>query len=84
MNAYGAVLAKPSELGVVRDQRSLPYSKKDSIKHRSFIALKETTDVALKEQLKVGYISLAPLSADSQSKSFALFNRGTAPSRRKR
>jgi hypothetical protein len=71
VEGYGAVLAKPSDLGVVRDVGSLPYSKNE-IKTTLRIALKLTTDADLIEQLKVGYISLANFQSLSKEEVRAL------------
>lgn len=55
---YGAVLAEPSGLGVVRDLSSLPHPKSD-IKAALKIALGTTKDATMHEHLKVAYVSLA-------------------------
>jgi hypothetical protein len=58
VNAYGAVLAEPTALGIVRDARSLPRPK-ETIKDALKFALKMTTDAAMREHLKSAYVSLA-------------------------
>lgn len=58
VNAYGMTLAEPTALGLIRDARSLPYSKEE-IKHALKIALQLTSDPAMREQLRMGYVSLA-------------------------
>jgi len=54
VTAYGAALAEPTALGIVRDVRSLPRSKED-IKTALKTALEVTADVAMRESLKAGY-----------------------------
>ncbi len=58
LNAYGAVLAEPTALGVLRDIRSLPYPKVE-IKHALVVALSVTTDPGVREHLKASYVMLA-------------------------
>jgi NADPH-dependent ferric siderophore reductase len=82
VTAYGAVLAEPSALGSVRDLRSLPYSKED-IKTALMIALKVTVDAAIREHLKVGYISLADFQmlSDSEVRSLQLWDNALSSSK---
>jgi hypothetical protein len=64
VTAYGAALAEPTALGIVRDISSLPYSKND-IKAALKFALGVTADAAMRDSLKTAYVTLAdfqPLS----------------------
>ena len=58
VTAYGAVLAEPTALGIVRDVHSLPRSKED-IKTALKVALSVTADATMRETLKGGYVALA-------------------------
>lgn len=71
ITAYGAVLAKRSPLGIVRDIRSLPYPK-PQIKEALKIALALTVDADMRQQLKIGFISLADFQPLSNSEVDAL------------
>jgi hypothetical protein len=56
---YGAALGSTGpEPGCVADTASLPHSK-DRIKKALIFALRSTKDSKLREQLKIGYLSLA-------------------------
>ena len=74
VNAYGTVLAEPSALGVVRDARSLPYSKSE-IKKALLVAPGVPVNSPLREQLRAGYISLGDFQRLSDRR-FALFSSG--------
>ena len=59
VQAYGKVLEESQiGLGIVADIKELPFSK-EQIKKAIIFAINNTDDVKMKEQLKVGYISLA-------------------------
>jgi hypothetical protein len=59
VNMYGALLARRAAgLGIIADASELPYPKR-TIKAALQIAIRQTSDSQIKEQLKVGYISLA-------------------------
>jgi len=75
VTAYGAALAEPTALGIVRDVRSLPRSKED-IKTALKTALEVTADVAMRESLKAGYISLADFQqlSDNEVRALQLWN----------
>ena len=76
VNAYGTVLAEPSALGVVRDARSLPYSKSE-IKKALLVAPGVVRDSPLREQLRAGYISLGDFQrlSDREIRALQLWNR---------
>jgi hypothetical protein len=56
---YGDVLAKPSDLGLVRDINSLPHLKSE-IRAALKAVLAVTTNATMREHLKIAYISLVP------------------------
>jgi hypothetical protein len=58
VTAYGAALAEPTAMGLPRDARSLPYTKTD-IKVALLIALRATTDPAMRNSLEAAFVSLA-------------------------
>lgn len=58
VGAYGDTLLEQAATGVVRDVKSLPFAKTE-IKAALKVAIGVTSDVQMREQLKVGYISLA-------------------------
>lgn len=59
VQAYGKVLEESQiGLGIVADVKELPFSK-EQIKKAIVLAIKNTDDIKIKEQLKVGYLSLA-------------------------
>jgi hypothetical protein len=58
VGAYGDTLLEQAATGVVRDAKSLPFSKTE-IKAALKFAINVTSDGQMREQLKVGYISLA-------------------------
>ena len=59
IGAYGAVLARGEVgAGIIADTTRLPYPK-STIKAALQVALRLTLDAQMKEQLKIGYISLA-------------------------
>ena len=68
---YGAVLAAPSALGVMRDLRSLPNSK-SAIKAALRAALSIATDPNTRDQLKVAYICLADFQPLTEQETRAL------------
>jgi hypothetical protein len=69
VHAYGAVLQETTATGVIRDIRSLPYSKYQ-IKEALQYALRITSDPSIREHLKAAYISLSDFQelSDEQSK----------------
>jgi hypothetical protein len=75
VTAYGAVLAEPTALGIVRDVRSLPCSKEE-VKEALKIALSLTADEGMKESLKVAYISLSDFQqlSDAEIKALQVWN----------
>ena len=68
---YGAVLAEPSALGVMRDLRSLPNSK-SAIKAALRAALSIATDPNTRDQLKVAYVCLADFQPLTEEETGAL------------
>jgi len=68
---YGAVLAQPSALGVVRDVRSLPNSK-SAIKAALKVALSVATGPNTRDQLKVAYVWLADFQPLTKEETRAL------------
>ena len=75
VTAYGAVLAEPTALGIVRDVHSLPCSKEE-VKEALKIALSLTGDEGMKESLKVAYISLSDFQqlSDAEIKALQVWN----------
>ena len=63
---YGAVLARRPILGIVRDIRSLPHPKA-KIKEALKIALSLTDDTDMRQQLMIGFLSLADFQPLSNS-----------------
>src|SRR6185369_14152976 len=68
---YGDVLAKPSDLGLVRDINSLPHLKSE-IRAALKAVLAVTTNVTMREHLKIAYISLAEFQTLSHREMLAL------------
>lgn len=68
---YGAVLAQPSALGVIRDVRSLPNSK-SAIKTALKLALSVASDPNTRDQLKVAYVWLADFQLLTEEEARAL------------
>jgi hypothetical protein len=58
LQAYGAVLAERAVIGSTRDVRSLPYAE-SRIKEALQFTMRTTSDSAMREHLKVAYVSLA-------------------------
>jgi hypothetical protein len=79
VNAYGAALAEPTALGIVRDIRTLPYSKGE-IKTALILALGVTYDAAARENLRTAYITLADFQPLSETEVRALQLWNSAPS----
>ncbi len=75
VKAYGAVLAEPTALGIVRDARSLPHPK-ETIKDALKFALNATTDAAMREHLKAAYICLGDFQqlSDSEVRALQVWN----------
>jgi hypothetical protein len=68
---YGDVLAKPSDLGLVRDINSLPHLKSE-IRAALKAVLAVTTNATMREHLKIAYISLAEFQPLSHREMLAL------------
>ena len=68
---YGDVLAKPSDLGLVRDINSLPHLKSE-IRAALKAVLAVTTNATMREHLKIAYISLAEFQTLSHREMLAL------------
>ena len=81
VNAYGAVLAEGTAIGLVRDINSLPYSK-DEIKRALKFALNVTTDKGMQERLRTGYVSLADFQqlSDAEVRALQEWNNALAQS----
>jgi hypothetical protein len=79
VQAYGAVLGEISATGMIRDHRSLPYTKTE-INVALQLALKLTSDAVMRNRLRNAYISLADFQqlTDGQIIALQRWNRALA------
>jgi hypothetical protein len=71
VNAYGRVLREQTATGVVRDIRSLPYSK-GQIKEALRFAIRITSDESMRGHFKGAYIGLSDFQELSDAQILAL------------